>query len=67
MEKGGCAAALATAGMTTDKQLAWADEMRVGLVSTVRRVWVPRGVKVRQKVQMVREWRYLMAILDGGG
>ena len=64
MEKGGCAAALTTAGMTTDKQLAWADEMRVGLVSTVRRVWAPRGVKVRQKVQMVREWRYLMAAVE---
>ena len=37
--------------MTAGMQLAWADEMRVGLVSTVRRVWAPRGVKVRQRVQ----------------
>ena len=52
--------------MTRDKQLAWADEMRVGLVSTVRRVWAPRGVKVRQKVQMVREWRYLVVAVEIG-
>jgi hypothetical protein len=38
--------------------------MGVGLVSLVRRVWAPRGVKVRQKVQMVREWRYLVAAVD---
>lgn len=44
--------------------MAWADEMRVGLVGTVRRVWAPRGVKVRQPVQMVREWRYLVAAVD---
>ena len=52
--------------MTSDKQLAWSDEMRVGLVSTVRRVWAPRGVKVRQKVQMVREWRYLVVAVGIG-
>ena len=50
--------------MTQDQHLAWADEMRVGLMSTVRRVWAPRGVKVRQPVQMVREWRYLVAAVD---
>ena len=44
--------------------MAWADEMRVGLVSVVRRVWAPRGVKVRQRVQQVREWRYLVVALE---
>jgi hypothetical protein len=38
--------------------------MRMGLVSTVRRVWAPRGVKVRQAVQMVRAWRYLVVAVD---
>jgi len=38
--------------------------MRVGLVSVVRRVWAPVGVKVRQQVQQVREWRYLMVALE---
>jgi hypothetical protein len=31
----------------------------------VRRVWAPRGVKVRQRVQMGREWRYLALAVDG--
>ena len=56
--------ALTEAGVTRDQHLAWADEMRVGLISTVRRVWAPRGVKVRQRVQMVREWRYLVVAVD---
>lgn len=56
--------ALTDAGVTQGQHLAWADEMRVGLVSTIRRVWAPRGVKVRQRVQMVREWRYLVAAVD---
>ena len=38
--------------------------MRVGLIGTVRRIWAPCGVKVRQAVQMVREWRYLVAAVD---
>ncbi len=39
--------------------------MRVGLCGQVRRVWAPRGVKVRQRVQMTREWRYLALAVDG--
>lgn len=50
--------------MITGERLAWADEMRVGLVSVVRRVWAPVGVKVRQPVQQVREWRYLVAAIE---
>lgn len=50
--------------MTQGQHLAWADEMRVGLVGTVRRVWAPYGVKVCQPVQMVREWRYLVVAVD---
>ena len=38
--------------------------MRVGLVSVVRRVWAPVGVKVRQQVQKVREWRYLVLAIE---
>lgn len=40
--------------------------MRVGLVSTVRRVWAPGGMKVRQLVQQVREWRYLVVAIEIG-
>jgi DDE superfamily endonuclease len=38
--------------------------MRVGLVSVVRRVWAPVGVKVRQQVQKGRQWRYLVAAIE---
>jgi transposase len=42
----------------------WADEMRVGLMGTTRRVWGQRGVRVRQRIQLVREWRYLHLVVD---
>src|ERR687892_2224588 len=37
LEKRGCGAALRVAGVTSGEHLVWADEMRVGLVSVVRR------------------------------
>tara|TARA_Y100000310_G_scaffold216932_1_gene218017 strand:- start:21 stop:527 length:507 start_codon:yes stop_codon:yes gene_type:complete len=39
--------------------------MRVGLRGMVRRVWGRRGVKVRQRLQLVYEWRYLFLVVDG--
>ena len=51
--------------MTRATGLAFGDEMRVGLYGQVRTVWAPRGVKVRQRVQMRREWRYLALAVDG--
>ncbi len=51
--------------MSQQTALAFGDEMRVGLCGQVRRVWAPRGVKVRQRVQMKREWRYLALAVDG--
>jgi hypothetical protein len=65
VEKGGCGEALRQAGVTAATPLAWADEMRLGLHGRVRRVWAPRGVKVRQRVQLVYEWRYLVLAVDG--
>jgi DDE superfamily endonuclease len=38
--------------------------MRIGLRGTVRRVWAPRGVKIRQRLQLVYEWRYLVLAVD---
>ena len=64
MGKRGCGVALQVAGITSGGHLAWADEMRVGLVSVVRRVWAPAGVKVRQRVQQVRQWRYLVVAIE---
>ena len=51
--------------MTAASTLAWADELRLGLHGRVRRVWAPRGVKVRQRVQLRYEWRYLALAVDG--
>ena len=63
LEKGGLGEALAGAGVTTETVLGFADEMRVGLRGMVRRVWGRRGVKVRQRVQLVYEWRYLFCVV----
>lgn len=64
MEKGGLGAMLTAAEVTTERAVGWADEMRVGLFGTTRRVWGRRGVKVRQRLQLVREWRYLHLVVD---
>jgi len=48
LEKGGLSAELEEAGCTDVFGLYWGDEMRVGLIGQVRRVWTPRGVKVEQ-------------------
>jgi len=45
--------------------LYWGDEMRVGLMGQVRRVWAPRGVKVEQVVEYKREWAYLNLAVNG--
>jgi DDE superfamily endonuclease len=56
---------LAASGVTSEMMLTWGDEMRVGLCSCVRRVWAPRGVKVRALVQWKGEWSYLALAVDG--
>jgi transposase len=45
--------------------LYWADEMRVGLIGQVRRVWAPVGVKIVQKLQYTYEWEYLNLAVNG--
>ena len=65
MEKGGLGEALRDAGVRRESVLGFADEMRVGLGGTVRRVWGRRGVNVRQRVQTVYEWMYLFCVVDG--
>ena len=44
--KGGLGEALAGAGVTRETVFGFADEMRVSLRGTVRRLWGRRGVKV---------------------
>ena len=65
MEKGGLAQALDAVGLTTSSRIGFADELRLGLRGTTRRVWGRRGIKVRQRLQMKYEWRYLFAAVDG--
>ena len=65
MEKGGLTHALTEAGVRSGQTIGFGDEMRLGLVGTVRRVWAPRGVKVTQAVPYVRRWCYLVLVVDG--
>jgi hypothetical protein len=41
--------------------------MRLGLHGQTRRRWVPRGVKLRQKVEVRYVWRYLALAVDPTG
>ena len=65
MEKGGLAAALNAVGLTRTSRIGFADELRLGLRGTTRRVWGRRGVKVRQRLQLRYDWWYLFAAVDG--
>ncbi len=65
MEKGGLAAALDAVGLTRASRVGHADELRLGLRGTSRRVWGRRGVKVRQRLQLKYDWWYLFAAVDG--
>jgi hypothetical protein len=65
VEKGGLAAALDAVGLTRSSRIGFADELRLGLRGTTRRVWGRRGIKVRQRLQLKYEWRYLFAAVDG--
>ena len=65
MEKGGLSARVVEVGCVDRAGLYWGDEMRVGLIGQVRRVWAPRGVKVVQIVEYKREWAYLNLAVNG--
>jgi hypothetical protein len=65
VEKGGLAAALDAVGLTQASRIGHADELRLGLRGTTRRVWGRRGVKVRQRLQLTYDWWYLFAAVDG--
>lgn len=57
-------AALQAQGVRAEQRVVWSDEMRVGLYGQVRRVWAPRGVKVRQPLQIAYAWTYLALAVD---
>ena len=65
MEKGGLTGALQAVGLTRASRIGFADELRLGLRATTRRVWGRRGVKVRQRLQLQYDWWYLFAAVDG--
>jgi transposase len=65
VEKGGLAQALGAVGLTRGSRIGFGDELRLGLRGTTRRVWGRRGIKVRQRLQLTYEWRYLFAAVDG--
>jgi hypothetical protein len=62
--KGGLATALAAVGLTAGSRTGFADELRLGLRGTTRRVWGRRGIKVRQRLQPRYEWCHLVAAVD---
>jgi hypothetical protein len=65
VEKGGLAQALDAVGLSQSSRIGFGDELRLGLRGTTRRVWGRRGIKVRQRLQMTYEWRYLFAAVAG--
>lgn len=65
MEKRGLSAKLAEIKGIDIAGLYWGDEMRLGLMGQVRRLWAPRGVKVVQAVEYKREWLYLNLAVNG--
>jgi transposase len=64
VEKGGLLTTLIEAGVRLGQGVWWSDEMRLGLLGQVRRMWGIRGVKIRQKVELKYEWRYLSLAVD---
>ena len=65
MGKGGLASGLGAVGLTRASRIGFGDEVRVGLRGTTRRVRGRRGIKVRQRLQLQHDWRYLFAAVDG--
>lgn len=65
MEKRGLTNALKAAGIRQNQGIYWSDEMRVGLIGTIRRVWASRGVKVVQLREYTYAWAYLNLAVNG--
>ena len=64
MDSAGLAAALAAGVPPAASRVGYADEQRIGLRGTTRRVRGRRGTKVRQRLQLRYEWAYLFAAVD---
>jgi hypothetical protein len=58
------------ASVRQGKLVGWADEMRLGLLGRVGRVWGIRGIQIRPRrvgVECTYQWRYLFLAVDGVG
>lgn len=63
MEKRGLREALREQHATRLTRVGWQDEFRIGLAGTVRRVLTPQGIKVRQLVELRRDWYWLAVVV----
>jgi len=64
VEKRGATQALKAVGVTRAAHTGWSDEFRIGLYGNVRKVLAPRGIKVRQLVELTRDWYHLAVAVD---
>ena len=64
MEKGGLLAALQAEGLRRGEEVVFVDEMRLGLLRQVRRVWERRGEKQRRRIELSYEWVYWVLGVD---
>jgi hypothetical protein len=64
VEKRGLLAALQAEGVRRGEEVGFADEMRLGLLGQVRRVWGRRGEQLRRRVALRYEWVYLVLGVD---
>jgi hypothetical protein len=53
-------------GQSASSIVVFADEMRIGLHSQLKRRWFPRGVKLRQKQAMRFVWKWLNLCVEAG-
>jgi hypothetical protein len=65
LEKRGLTAQLKQADIRPSQGIYWSDEMRVGLIGQMRRVWASRSVKVVQKVEYQYDYAYLNLAVNG--
>ena len=56
---------MSEANVGRSASISWADEMRIGLIGQVRRVWSPIGLKIVQKIQISYKYIYLHLAVDG--
>ena len=52
------------AALMRGEEVAFADEMRLGLLGQVRQVWGRRGEKQRRRTELRYEWVYLVLGVD---